>query len=182
MRLFSSRSTGQLVKNTELSSHRDMPNNQTKLEFLNSLLSDNHTSSAKQTGQNESAEEETPNKMTFCRSFEKLDKEDKASPFASALKKFSSLSTSNISCTKATKPNHSTNQTKCNSSQTEDSSSTSHSQGTQTEDVEEVCQTCWNGINEKAVDGVGSRYSDQNYRDIYQTFYYQHGQIYATLV
>ena len=194
-----------LTKNSEHNtSHLEMRNKQTKLQFLNSLLSENHPSygtSAHQAGQNTTGQEETPSKMNYCRSFESLlekkqrklepfnrvfdkkGREDKASSFVSALKKFSSLSSSNINCTKTAKANPSNVQTRCSSSQTEESSSTNQSQGSQTEDVEDVCKTCWNDKNEPLVRGVDyRRISDKGYRDIYHTFYYQQGQMYVTLV
>jgi hypothetical protein len=75
--------------------------------------------------------------------------EIKASAFTTALNKFNSLSTSNITKVKdtnPTKPNSSSIQTQCTASQTLYSSTLVHSQGTQTEDREDICVTCCNTV------------------------------------
>ena len=132
-----------------------------KEEFLNSLLSETSFSPTQPsiTSNSRSCESLHHRKSKPAHSPETAEEKDtKASSFLSALQKFSSLSPPSIPSTRQVTHSTSSEHTRSASSQTETSIVTQHSTACQTES-----------------------YSGQ-YRDIYQTFYCQQGQLYATLV
>jgi len=128
-----------------------------KEEFLKSLLSENSSSPTQHSITSNSRSFESLHHRRSKPANPPDTAEDKASSFLSALQKFSSLSSPSPSTPSTRLVTHSEH-TRSASSQTETSTPTQHSAACQTES-----------------------YSGQ-YRDIYQTFYCQQGQLYATLV